>query len=125
MPYSILVIKVRYELIDFMQGWDGNLDRKECEQIVAPELAAEPIRSQAFHGVPLALPQRRFCVYQLEWDSSDEDLLPNVKFEDLLRNCERVEMVSARSDFGSVAMIARIGCGPISKQVTTIEMVAV
>lgn len=87
----------------FMQGWDGNLDRKECEQIVAPELAAEPIRSQASHGVPLALPQRRFCVYQLEWDSSDADLLPNVKFEDLLRNCERVEMVSARSDFGSVA----------------------
>lgn len=87
----------------FMQGWDGNLDRKECEQIVAPKLSTESIRSRASHGAPPDLPQRRFCVYQLEWDISDEDLLPSVKFEDLLRNFERVEKVSARTDIGTVA----------------------
>ncbi len=74
----------------FMQGWDGNLDRQECEQIAAPDLDFKSVHSQSDVTAPVALPQRRFCVYQWEWDSSDEDLLPKVKIDDLLRNCERV-----------------------------------
>ncbi|MCU0710514.1 MAG: SDR family NAD(P)-dependent oxidoreductase [Pirellula sp.] len=81
----------------FMQSWSGQLDRDECEQIVAPDFSS----AEANHRRPVSQrpseQKKRFSSCQLVWEEADADLKPQLKLDELIRLHERAKADESES----------------------------